>query len=127
MNSRVIVSGWEYAERWTRTLYNRPVISAIDYFIANLVESSDIIDRESSGHTKHKLKIKVGGNEDDIGNMVAFGPIDIEWAFGIFKARHQEPAGNPISRISKQLNAPGTVIERELGVGGERRRVSGIG
>ena len=48
---------------------------------------------------------------------VEFEPIDIEWAFRIFKARHQEPAGQPISRIANKLNAPGTVIESELGVG----------
>ena len=36
--------------------------------------------------------------------------------FGILKARRQEPEGRPISRIAKQLNAPGSVIESEMGV-----------
>ena len=44
---------------------------------------------------------------------VEFGNIDITWAFRIFKERHKEPAGKPVARIAKQLNALGAVIERE--------------
>ena len=99
------------AKRWTRTLYNHPVSSAIDYFVINLMGSSDIIDRESSGHVQHKLKIKVGDNEEAIRNGAELDPIDIEWTFRIFKARRQEPAGQPIAGITKQLNALGAVIE----------------
>ena len=50
----------EGAARWTKTLYNHPVSSAIDYFIVNLKESADVMDKESGGHLKHKLRIKVG-------------------------------------------------------------------
>ena len=103
------------ARIWTRALYPHPVSSVIDYFVIDSKESSDIIDRESGGHMKHKLKIKVEDNEEAIRKWVKFGPIDIEWAFRIFKAIRQEPAGKPISRIAKQLNALGAVIESELG------------
>ena len=53
------MSGGEEAERWAKTLYNRPVSSVIDYFIINLRDSSEVNDKESSGHLKHKLKMKV--------------------------------------------------------------------
>ena len=66
---------------------------------------------------KRKLEIKVRDNEDAIMNGVWFGPIDYEWAFSVPNARYQEPAGRPISRISKQVNALGEVVEIQLGVG----------
>ena len=109
-------------------MYNRPVSSAIDYFVINLKDIPDAIDRESSGHLGHNLKIKFGGNEEAIKNMVVFEMIDTEWMFGIFKDRRQETAGRPISRIAKLLNAPDTVIDSELGVGVRTPwGVSGIG
>ena len=51
----------EESGRWTWTLCNRPVSSAVDYFIANLRASSEIIDNDSSGHMEHKLKNKCSG------------------------------------------------------------------
>ena len=105
------------ARRRTRALYNHPVGSAIDYFVINLKDSPDSIDRGTSGHLRHKLKIKVGGNEEAIKNRAVSELIDLEWMFKILKDRHQEPAGRPISRVAKQLNAPDTVIESELGIG----------
>ena len=117
MSSGAIVSGGEEAKRWTRALYNHPVSSAIDYFIIHLAESLDVMDKESSGHLKHKLRIKVGRNEEAIRNRVEFGPVDTEWMFRIFKARHHEPSGKPISRITKQLNSLDTGIESEFEVG----------
>ena len=83
------------AKRWTRALYNHPIRSVIDYYIINLKESSDVMDKESSGHVKHKLRIKVGGNGSAIKNRVEFEPVDIEWMCRIFNARHQERAGDP--------------------------------
>ena len=77
MSFHAIVSGGE-AKRWANTLYNRPVSSAIDYFIVNLRDSSDVNDKEPSGHLEHKLKMKVEENEGDIKNMVVFEPIDVE-------------------------------------------------
>ena len=111
-------SGWgKEAKMWEKTLYNHPVSSVIDYFILNLRESSDIMDRKSSGHLERKLKIKVGENEESVKNRVEFGPINVAWACAIFRARHYEPVGRPISRITKQLNNPDTVIWKELGIG----------
>ena len=37
------------AERWTKTQYNRPVSSAIDYFMVNLGASLNQVDSESGG------------------------------------------------------------------------------
>ena len=105
------------AKRWEKTLHNDPVSSGIEYSIVNLRESSEITDNESGGHLKHKQKIKVGENEEAIKNRVVSEPINIEWMFVIFKARHHEPAGKPISRITKQLNALDSVIGMELGIG----------
>ena len=107
----------EEARRRAKTLHNHPVSSSIDYFIINLRDSSDVNDKESSGHLEHKLRMKVGENEEDIKNRVVSEPIEIEWAFKTFKARHYEPSGKPISRIAKQLNTSGTVIGKELGIG----------
>ena len=76
-------------------LYNRPVSSGIHCFIVNLKDSSDTIDKEESGHLKHKLKTKVKDNEEDMENGVEFEPIAYGWMFGVFKARYQEPAGCP--------------------------------
>ena len=42
---------------------------------------------------QQKLNIKVGCNEEDIKDAVESGPIDTEWAFMVFKARRNEPAG----------------------------------
>ena len=54
-------SEWgQEARRRTRKLYNRPVSSAIDYFVINLIDRSDAIDRGPSGNLRHKLKIKLG-------------------------------------------------------------------
>ena len=39
----------EDAERWTRTLYNRHVSSAMDCFIVNSKESTDTMDKEAIG------------------------------------------------------------------------------
>ena len=111
------MSGGEEAERWAKTLYNRPVSSAIGYFIVNLRDSSEVNDKESSGNLKHTLKMKVAENEGDIKNMVVSEPIDMERASETFKARRYEPDGQPISRIAKQLNMPDTVIGEELGIG----------
>ena len=105
------------AKRRTEALYNRPVSSVIDYFIVNLKAIPEITDKESSGHSEHKLKIKVGENEESVKNRVEFGPINVAWACAIFRARHYEPVGRPISRITKQLNNPDTVIWKELGIG----------
>ena len=110
-------SAWgDGAKIWTMMLYNRPVSSAIDCFIINLKDSSDTIDKEASGHLDHKLKTKVEDNEKDMQNGVEFGPIEYEWLFGVFKARYQEPAGAPVTRITKQLSELETVIYSELGV-----------
>ena len=82
------------ATRWAKPLYNRPVSSEIDYVIINLRESSEITDKESSGHLEHKLQIKGGENEAEaIKNRVVSEPINIEWAFDIFNAMHHEPEG----------------------------------
>ena len=83
------------AKRRTEALYNRPVSSVIDYFIVNLKAIPEITDKESIGHSEHKLRIKVEENDESINNRVEFGPISAEWTFDIFRARHYEPAGNP--------------------------------
>ena len=64
--------GGNEAKIWVRKLYNCPVRSVIDYFILNLKGSSDIVDKESSVHLKHKLEIKVGNNEEAINNVAEF-------------------------------------------------------
>ena len=64
------------AERWEKTLRNHPVSSAIDYFIINLRGSSEVNGKESSGHSEHKLEIKVEENEEAIKNRVFSEPID---------------------------------------------------
>lgn len=110
------------AGRREKTFHNHPVSSAIDYFIVNLRDSSEVNDKESSGHLEHKLKIKVGGNEEAIKNRAVSEPIDIEWMFETFKSRHYEPAGRPISRITKQLNTSDTVIGE-----GDRNRGNNAG
>ena len=95
---------WGEAKRRAKTLYNRPVSSVVDYFIINLRASSEITDKESSGHLGRKLKIKVEENEEAVNNRVGSEPINAEWAFAIFRARHYEPAGKPITRITKHPN-----------------------
>ena len=65
MNLRAIVSGGD-AERWTRMLYNRPVILVIDCFIINLKDIGDFPGKEASGHSEHKSKSKVDGDEESL-------------------------------------------------------------
>ena len=108
-------------------LHSLPISSAIDCFIINLKDSADTIDKEASGHLVHKLKTIVNDNDEDMENGVDFEPIECGWMFGVFNARYQEPAGAPITRIAKQLEELETVIYSELGVGCERRKVSGAG
>ena len=51
-------SGRGKAEGWTRELYSRPIISAIDISIVNLKEVPYVIDKESIGHVKRNRRIK---------------------------------------------------------------------
>ena len=110
VSSRVTVSGEKEAERWTKTLYNRPVSSVIEYFIVNSGARSDRTDIESGVHLEYKLKVKVEENEEAVNNGVYFEPITSEWAFAILKTRHYEPAGQPITRITNQLGNLNGVI-----------------
>ena len=64
---------------------------------------------------KYKLKAKVEENEEAVNSGVEFEPITAEWMFIILKARHYEPAGQPITRIANQLNNLNDVIWKELG------------
>ena len=66
---------------------------------------------------KNKLKAKVEENEEAMNNGAEFEPITAEWAFAILKARHYEPAGQPITRITNQLGNLNDVIWNELGLG----------
>ena len=50
---------------------------------------SDIIDKEPSGHLKHKLKINVGDNEAEIKNGDEFGHIDCEWMLKVPHERYR--------------------------------------
>ena len=104
------------AKRWAETRYNRPVSSVVDYFVVTLGASSGRIDIESDGRLKYKLRAKVAENEESIKNGVEFGPITAEWAFVTLKARHYEPAGQPITRITNQLGNLNDVIWKELGL-----------
>ena len=82
-----------------------------------------------SGHLIHKLKSKVDGDEQSPkrGGRVDVERIDFEWAFKVFKFTYQEPAGPPIARIAKQLSEFETFIYRELGLGCELQKASGVG
>ena len=122
-----IANGGVEAQNWTGMLYNRPVSLLIDYFIINLKDSEARTDFEASSFPARKLKSKSDENEAAIKNGVDYEPIGCEWMFGVLKARYREPAGRPIVRITKQLGEMETVIIRELGVGCEIRKVSGIG
>ena len=104
--------GKEEAKRWAETLYNHPVSSVVDYSIVNLGASSDRINTESGGRLKYKLKAKVEENEEAIKNGVDFEPITTEWMFMTLKARHYEPAEQPITRITNHLNNLNDVIWR---------------
>ena len=99
------------------TLYNRPVSSVVDYFIVNLGASPGRIYIESGGRLQYKLKAKVEDNEEAIKNGVEFEPITAERMFATLKARHYEPAGKPITRITKQLGNLNDVIWKALGSG----------
>ena len=47
------------AERWAKTLYSRPISSAIDYFVVNLGDSLGRADNESGGRLKYKSKSRI--------------------------------------------------------------------
>ena len=105
------------AKRWAKALYNRPVKSVIDYIIVNLSSSLDRIGHASGGRSKYKLKAQVAENEEALKNGGEFGPITTEWMFATLKARHYEPAGKPITRITNQLGNLNGAIWKELGLG----------
>jgi len=67
---------------------------------------------------EYKLKAKVAENEEEeIKNGINFGPITTEWMFSTLKDRHYEPAGQPITRLTGQLNDLNNAIWKELGLG----------
>ena len=75
---------------------------------------------------EHKLKSEVKDNEEAIENGVEFEPIEYEWTCGVFKSRYQEPAGGPVTRLTKP-NGLETVIYSELGgVGANAGRCLGL-
>ena len=66
---------------------------------------------------KYKLKAKVEENKESIQHGIDFESITAEWMFSTLKARHYEPAGQPITRITGQLSDLNTAIWKELGLG----------
>ena len=100
-----------------KTLYNYPVSDVIDYFAVNLGDGTTRVDIESGGSLKYKLKAKVEENEEAAKTGSEFEPITAEWMFSTLGARHCEPAGQPITRITNQLGNLNTVMRKELGLG----------
>ena len=66
---------------------------------------------------KYKLKAKIEVNEETIRRWDDSEPIAAEWMFSTLRARHYEPAGQPITRITGQLNDLNNIIWKELGLG----------
>ena len=57
-------SNWEpAARRWNNLLYNRPVSRVIEYYINNLKESSNILDRGAGDFLKSQFRKKQDQNE----------------------------------------------------------------
>ena len=129
-------SEWgEEDRRWAKTLYNHPISSVIDYFVVNFIASTNRIDNESGGRLKYKLRAKVEQNEEEIKNGSVFESITTEWMFSTLKARHYEPSGQPITRITTKLNELNKVIWRigdrsknaRRGLGLDRKEKKGVG
>ena len=61
---------------------------------------------------KYKLRAKVEQTAEAIKNGSDFESVTTEWMFSTLKARHYEPSGQPITRITTQLNELNKVIWR---------------
>ena len=88
---------------------------------------------------KYKLRAKIEQNGEAIKNGGEFEPIATDWMFRTSKSNHDEPPGQPITRIANRLNDLNRVIWTELGIGirtpegvcgwigGERRESESLG
>ena len=100
-----------------KTLYNHPISSVVDYIVVNLVAILNRVGSESGGRLKYKSKSKIEENEEAIRQEKDFEPVTTEWMFSTLRAKHYEPAGQPITRITKQLRYLNSIIWKELGLG----------
>ena len=98
-------------------LYNRPISSGVYYFVNNWKDrKGSQIDVDACGFLKRKAKSEIEENEKSILMGELYGPIGYDWMFRILNAKYQEPEGETIARLTKQLGEMDKVITRELGV-----------
>ena len=81
--------------RWAMMLYSRPVSMGVYYFFNNLKDSkTSVIDKNSGGFPKHKLKAKVGENRKAIIKW-ELRPGGYEWAFNVLWVNPESRNGRP--------------------------------
>ena len=89
-------STWEpAARRWNNLLYNHPVSSVIEYYINNLKESTNVLDKGAGGFLKSQFRKKQDQNEKSLSSGESFGKIGYEWMFRILKEKYKERPGEP--------------------------------
>ena len=69
------------------------------------------------GRLEYKLRAKIEQNEEEVKNGSDFGPMATDWMFSTLHAKHYEPSGRAIARVTTQLNELNKVIWEELGIG----------
>ena len=82
---------WENAaKRWKNPLYNRPVSSAVEYFINNLKNSEKILDRGAGDFLKCHFRKEMDQNDNLLTSGGSYGEIGYEWMFRILKGKYKE-------------------------------------
>ena len=83
---------WETdAKRWAKMLYNRPIITRVDYSVNNLKDDRcALMGKNSGGFLKRRLMSEMGANGKAILNGVDFEPISYEWAFMVLGGANTE-------------------------------------
>ena len=88
--------GWETsAKRWGNLLYNHPVSNVIEYFIGNLRDSRNPLDRGSGigGFLKRNSRKKMGLNEELVTKGEVFEKYGYEWMFRALEGKYEERPG----------------------------------
>ena len=82
------------AKRWNNLMYNHPVSSVIEYYINNLKNSTNILDKGTGGFLKSQFRKKQDQNEKSLSSGESFGKIGYEWMFRILKDMYKEAMGS---------------------------------
>merc|ERR1712112_201439 len=98
-------------------LRNHPVSSVVEYYINNLKESSNILDKGTGDFLKNQYRKKQDQNEKALALGGTFEKIGYEWIFRILKEKDKERPGEAINRVTLQLQNINQVIYQELARG----------